>query len=588
MATIIARPERRPSTVPEKIDIAAVAHGRVMLLLVLFAAATVVLAGRMVWIGMEANARAQRSTGVTPTPVRADIVDRNGVPLARNIDGYAISVHPDKVRSNRRELADKLAAIFPDQSADKFYAILTSGKSWAYLRRRALPEQVAAVNALGEVAIEFPREKERLYPQRALAAHLIGFTNIDGHGAMGVERSFDKRLTDPAMRGAPLVLSVDARAQAALEEEMIKAVTAQRAKGAAGVVLDVHTGEVIAMVSVPTFNPNKFEMPEAPMVMGADGQMRPGVIQCDDLPLCNRVVQARYELGSVFKPLSIAAAMDAGTVTDMAKRYDATKPLEIAGRLIRDHDGLNRWLNVPETLIFSSNIVSARIADEMGIEPLQKVYRDLEFDRRVTIELAEQDKSIWPRDWGRLTNMTAAYGHGIAVTPLHLASAYAALVNGGTWHPTTVLKVKPGEEPEGRRVFSSATSARMRQLLRLIVQSGTGRNGDAEGYRIGAKTGTGEKPGVGGYSRHSNVVTFASAFPMDEPKYVVVVTMDEPKGAKETWGLRTAAWTSAPVVKAFVQRVGPLLGVYPQPNRDIDLVELLPLIPADRVKVAQQ
>jgi cell division protein FtsI (penicillin-binding protein 3) len=584
MATIIARPERRTSTAPERIDMTTAAHGRVMLLLLLMLAVTLVLAARMVWIGVEANARSG-SVGATPIPIRADIVDRNGVPLARNIDGYAIAVHPDKIMGDKAALAERLHAIFPEQSAQEFYATLTGGKGWAYLRRRALPAEVAAVNALGEVAIEFPREKERLYPQRSLAAHLIGFTNMDGHGGMGVERSFDKRLTDEKFRNTPLALSIDARAQAALEEEMIKGVTSQRAKGAAGVVLDVHTGEVIAMVSVPTFNPNRFEVPQAPMVRGKDGNMRAGVIQCDQLPLCNRVVQARYELGSVFKPLSIGAAMDAGVVTDMSKLYDATKPIQIGGYAIHDHDALNIWMNVPQALIHSSNIVAARIADELQMadgDRLAAIYRQLEFDRPVSIGLNEQATTLWPREWSRIANMTASYGHGIAVTPMHLAAAYAALVNGGVWHPTSVLKLEPGQVPEGRRVFSAATSARMRQLLRMIVQSGTGRKGNAEGYRIGAKTGTGEKPGVGGYSKHSNVVTFASAFPMDEPRYVVVVVMDEPQGSKEFPGVRTAAYTTAPIVKAFVQRVGPLMGVYPEANRDIDISELLPLIGGDQ------
>jgi cell division protein FtsI (penicillin-binding protein 3) len=583
MATIIARPERRTSTAPERIDMTTAAHGRVMLLLLLMLAVTLVLAARMVWIGVEANGRA--TAIAAPIPIRADIVDRNGVPLARNIDGYAIAVHPDKIMGDKAALAERLHAIFPEQSAQEFYATLTGGKGWAYLRRRALPAEVAAVNALGEVAIEFPREKERLYPQRSLAAHLIGFTNMDGHGGMGVERSFDKRLTDEKFRNTPLALSIDARAQAALEEEMIKGVTSQRAKGAAGVVLDVHTGEVIAMVSVPTFNPNRFEVPQAPMVRGKDGNMRAGVIQCDQLPLCNRVVQARYELGSVFKPLSIGAAMDAGVVTDMSKLYDATKPIQIGGYAIHDHDALNIWMNVPQALIHSSNIVAARIADELQMadgDRLATIYRQLEFDRPVSIGLNEQATTLWPREWSRIANMTASYGHGIAVTPMHLAAAYAALVNGGVWHPTSVLKLEPGQVPEGRRVFSAATSARMRQLLRMIVQSGTGRKGNAEGYRIGAKTGTGEKPGVGGYSKHSNVVTFASAFPMDEPRYVVVVVMDEPQGSKEFPGVRTAAYTTAPIVKAFVQRVGPLMGVYPEANRDIDISELLPLIGGDQ------
>lgn len=582
MATIIARPERRGSAAPERIDMASAAHGRVMLMLLLLAAVTAVLAARMIWIGVEASARNARGSGASLIPVRADITDRNGVPLARNIDGYAVSVRPDKIMGDKAVIAERLHAIFPEQSAQNFYEILTSKKSWVYLRRRALPAQVAAVNALGEVAIEFPREKARLYPQRTLAAHLVGYTNLDGHGGMGVERAFDKRLTDPAMRGAPLMLSIDARAQAALEEEMIKGVTSQRAKGAAGVVLDVHTGEVVAMVSVPTFNPNRFEVPHAPMVRGKDGKMRPGIIHCEQLPLCNRVVQARYELGSVFKPLSIAAAMDAGTVTDMAKPYDALHPIQVGRFTIRDHDGLNRWINIPEALIHSSNLVAARIADEMGGDRLAAIYRQLEFDRPVSIQLSEQAGTLWPREWSRVTNMTASYGHGIAVTPMHLASAYAALVNGGMWHPVSVLKLKPGEVPESRRVFSAATSARMRQLLRMIVTTGTGRRANAEGFRIGGKTGTGEKPGIGGYSKHSNIVTFASAFPIDEPRYVVVVVMDEPQGSDEFPGVRTAAYTSAPIVRAFVERVGPLLGVYPEPNRDIDISELLPLIGDDK------
>jgi cell division protein FtsI (penicillin-binding protein 3) len=364
---------------------------------------------------------------------------------------------------------------------------------------------------------------------------------------------------------------------------MIRGVDLQRAKGGAGVVLDVRSGEVLAMVSLPTFNPNKLgQLPRPPMVMGKDGKMRPGIIPCEEMPLCNRVIQADYELGSVFKPLSIAAAMDAGVVTDLSRTWDATRPLEMGRFSIRDHDALNRWMNVPEALMHSSNIVAARIADEMGSASLEKAYRALQFDRRPAIELREAAAPLWPREWSRLTNMTVSYGHGIAVTPLHLASAYAALVNGGVWHPATVLQVRPGQPIESRRVFSEATSARMRQLLRLIVQSGTARKGDAEGYRIGAKTGTGEKPGKGGYDRHNNVVTFASVFPMDDPKYVVMVMMDSPQGAKETYNLRTAAWTVAPIVKAFVGRAGPMFGVYPDVNRDIDISELLPLVEGDK------
>ncbi|MCW2404937.1 cell division protein FtsI (penicillin-binding protein 3) [Sphingobium sp. B1D7B] len=554
-----------------------------MLLLLIFAAITMVMAAKMVWMGIDAGTQAERMASPIPIPGRADIVDRNGVPLARDIDGYAIAVRRDRLLGDPRDLAKKLHAIFPDQSEADFYAKLTSGGQWNYLRTRAVPRDVAAVNALGEIGIEFPREAERLYPQRTLAAHLIGFVNRDGFGAMGVERAFDDRLTDEKTRGQPLQLSIDSRVQAALEEELSLGMAEQSAKGAVGIVLDSRNGEVIAMASLPTFNPNRLVPVEAPMVMGPDGQMRRGQITCDMSPRCNRVVQARYELGSTFKPLSFAIAMDAGVIVSMSKRYDATAPLPVGRFTIKDDHPLGRWLTVPEALVHSSNIVTARIADEMGQKPLEAAYRSLEFDRPATVELREQAGTLFPSRWYRTTIMTTAYGHGIAVTPMHLASAYAALVNGGIWHPTTVLKRKPNEQVAARRVFSEQTSAKMRQLLRMIVQTGTGRNADAEGYRVGGKTGTAEKPKDGGYARRSLVSTFAAAFPMEAPRYVVIVMMDEPQGSARYPGIRTAAYTAAPVVKSFVSRAAPLLGVYPEAFRDVDISELTPLVRDEEV-----
>ncbi|MCW2351236.1 peptidoglycan D,D-transpeptidase FtsI family protein [Sphingobium sp. B12D2B] len=582
MATILARPEPRSEN-RKATDLVTVAHGRIMLLLLIFAAITMVMAAKMVWMGIDAGTQAERMASPIPIPGRADIVDRNGVPLARDIDGYAIAVRRDRLLGDPRDLAKKLHAIFPDQSEADFYAKLTSGGQWNYLRTRAVPRDVAAVNALGEIGIEFPREAERLYPQRTLAAHLIGFVNRDGFGAMGVERAFDDRLTDEKTRGQPLQLSIDSRVQAALEEELSLGMAEQSAKGAVGIVLDSRNGEVIAMASLPTFNPNRLVPVEAPMVMGPDGQMRRGQITCDMSPRCNRVVQARYELGSTFKPLSFAIAMDAGVIVSMSKRYDATAPLPVGRFTIKDDHPLGRWLTVPEALVHSSNIVTARIADEMGQKPLEAAYRSLEFDRPATVELREQAGTLFPSRWYRTTIMTTAYGHGIAVTPMHLASAYAALVNGGIWHPTTVLKRKPNEQVAARRVFSEQTSAKMRQLLRMIVQTGTGRNADAEGYRVGGKTGTAEKPKDGGYARRSLVSTFAAAFPMEAPRYVVIVMMDEPQGSARYPGIRTAAYTAAPVVKSFVSRAAPLLGVYPEAFRDVDISELTPLVKDEEV-----
>ncbi|WP_257540391.1 penicillin-binding protein 2 [Sphingobium sp. CFD-1] len=567
MATIIVQPGGARAG-RQRINLTAIAHNRLMLLLLLFLAITAILIGRLTWVGFFADG-GRGGDGLSGLlPARADIVDRNGVPLARTMDAYSIAVRPSKLIGEPAELARKLHEIFPDEPETEFYKKLT-GKGWAYLRRRALPEEVAAVNALGEIGIEFPREKERLYPQRTLAAHVLGFApNADGVGGMGVEAAFNDRLIDPALRGQPFAISIDSRVQGALESELYAQMVAQNAKGAGGVILDANTGEVIAMASIPVFDPNKLQ--------NYAGK------KCSDSPLCNHIVQARYELGSTFKPLSIGAAMDRGVVTSMSKRYDATAPLAVAGFKIKDDHPLGRWVNVPQILVHSSNIGTARIADEMGAEPLQHLFRELHFDQRAPIELNERAKSIWPSSWGRITTMTVSYGHGIAVTPLHLAAAYAALVNGGMWRPATLRKLKPDEVPQGHRVFSAATSARMRQLLRMIVSAGTGRSANAVGYRIGGKTGSAEKPEEGRYNKTSLVTTFAAAFPMDNPRYVVLTMMDEPKGNAQTFGLRTAAWTAAPVVKRVVERTAPMLGIMPDEQRDVDISDLMPLLGGDK------
>jgi len=566
MATIIVQPggERAGRA---RVNLTAIAHNRLMLLLILFLAITAILIGRLAWVGIFAHGNAGDGSLSPFLPARADIVDRNGVPLARTMDAYSVAVRPSKLIGDPGELARKLHEIFPDEPEAAFYKKLT-GRGWAYLRRRALPEEVAAVNALGEIGIEFPREKERLYPQRTLGAHVLGFApNAEGQGGMGVEAAFNDRLKQAAQRGKPFAISIDSRVQGALESELYAQLVQTKAKGAGGIIMDANTGEIIAMASIPVFDPNKLQ--------NYAGKT------CSESPLCNHMVQARYELGSSFKPLSIAAAMDAGVVTSMSKRYDATAPLAVAGFRIRDDHSMGRWINVPEILVHSSNIGTARIADEMGAEPLQKMFRSLDFDQRAPIEFNERAKGIWPSSWGRITSMTTAYGHGIAVTPLHLAAAYAALVNGGIWRPATMRKLRPDEVPEGRRVFTAATSARMRQLLRMIVSAGTGRSADAKGFRVGGKTGSAEKPQEGRYNKTSLVTTFASAFPMDNPRYVVVAIMDEATGQ---YGLRTAAWTAAPVVKRVVERTGPMLGVMPDESRDVDISDLMPLLHGDKEK----
>ncbi len=521
---------------------------------------------RILYLGFFADAPAQQQFGTLLVPARADIVDRNGVPLARAFPAYALWYNPKALGtdgsplvSSPRKVAEALVRIFPDLEVNALAARLAEGKP-GYLRRRILPEDANRVHELGEPALEFPRETERFYPQGSMAAHVLGFVGADGHGRVGMEQVFDKRLTDPAQRGTPAALAIDARVQGALEEELSRGMAESNAKGAAGIVLDVDTGEVVALASLPSFNPNLIDRASESFIF-------------------NRVTNQVYELGSTFKPITVAAAIDAGTVTDMSRRYQASRPIAIGGFLLRDSHALGESLNVPEALIHSSNIVTAQIADEVGGPRLKQTMRALGMDQRAQIELPARGFPLWPKgDWARITTMTVSYGHGIAVTPLHLASAYAALVNGGIWRPATLMKLEPGQVVPGRRVFKASTSARMRQLLRLIVDIGTGKKANAVGYRVGGKTGSAEKPGAGGYNRTSLVATFAAAFPMDHPRYVIISMLDEPQGTVATSGQRTAAWNAAPVVGRLVPRIGPLLGIMPDASRDVDISDLAPLV----------
>lgn len=567
MTTLVARPARARLTGQRHMSLAR-AHFRLVLLMLLFLGGIALIFVRLVWLTLFVEPAGPASAG-SMLPPRADIVARNGEPLARTIDAWSVGVHPDRLLGDPADLARRLHGLMPERSAAEYWRILTSGKRFVYLRRRAMPELVAAVNALGEPAIAFAREPERLYPQTTLAAHVLGYTDFEGRGVAGIERALDARLSDPARLGQPVVLSIDSRVQAAMESELYAAMSQQRAEGATGLVLDVDTGEVIAMVSLPVYNPNKV------------GASPPDARR-------NNVTQSVYELGSTFKPLTIAQAIETGTVTDLGRRFDTETPLTIGRFRINDDHPQRRPLTMAETLMHSSNIATARIAEEMGRERMEALFRALNFDSPPDIELKEKGRTLWPVDWGRATTLTTGYGHGIAVTPLHLASAYAALVNGGIWRPATLLKVAPGKAATGRRVFSPETSARSREMLRLIVTDGTGRKADVPGFRVGGKTGTAEKPGVGGYSRSVNVSSFAAVFPMDRPRYVVLAMLDAPKGSKESFGLTTAAWTAAPVVARVIARAGPILGVIPDESRDVDLARYAGLFVKAKSPAEQQ
>lgn len=555
----------------------AQARFRALWVLVGFAMLMLVALLRIAHLGISDPGRPGGDGALAGLPDRGDILDRNGVPLARAFPAYALWFNPKAmgegsplVRSPA-ELAAALVKIFPDEDVTELTQRLASGKA-GYLRRRILPEDANRIHALGEPALEFPREAERYYPQGTMAAHILGYVDSKGVGQVGMEAVFQKQLTDPATRGQPAVLSIDARVQGALEDELMWGMTRAQAKGAAGIVLDVDTGEVMALASLPSFNPNNLRPQD---ISDSDPTKQANIF--------NRATNQTYELGSVMKPIAVASAIDAGIITNLAKRYPAGPPLEIAGITVHDHENYGSSLNIIEALIHSSNIVLAQVGDQLGAQRMQSTLKALGFSERPYIELPARGRPTWPRGdkngvWSRVTTVTASYGHGFAITPLHLASAYAAMVNGGIWRPATLQKVAPDQVPAGRRVWQASTSARMRQLLRSIVDVGTGRTANAVGYRVGGKTGTAEIGDAQGYHHDRVVATFAAAFPMDRPRYVVIATLDQPKANAATSFQRTAAWNAAPIVGRVIPRIGPLLGVMPDATRDIDISDIAPLI----------
>jgi cell division protein FtsI (penicillin-binding protein 3) len=549
------------------------AQHRLMILMLIFALITAIIGARLVYLAIVGPPeRVVRTAAFGP---RGDIVDRNGVVLASTIRAWSIGIFPKKIIGDRALLARQLAAILHGKTEAEMRQILFSKKGFVYLERNAVPGVVSAVNALGEPAIQLGREPERFYPQGNLAAQVIGYLDLDGHTPVsGMEAYLNKQLTTGGANGGapgqPVALSIDSRIQAAMDSALYAQMVKHSAVGAAGIVLDVHTGEVLAMSSLPSFNPN------------APGMAPVSFDERQPDARFNRAIKSVFELGSTFKMITVANAIEHGVITDMAHRYDATAPLQVGGFRIRDDHPQNRWLTVPEILIHSSNIGTARIADELGQERTSAFFRQLGFDKPVDIELRGAAKPIWPGFWARTTVMTTAYGHGIAVTPLHLANAYAALVNGGLYRDATMLKRAPNQVPEGRRIISEATSARMRQMMRLVVTMGTGKAADVPGLRVGGKTGTAEKNLHGRYIHDSLLVTFAAVFPMDNPRYVLIGTLDEPHGTKDTYGFRTAAWTVAPAIKKVIARMGPLLGIIPEANRDIDVSDLLPYIQQEK------
>ncbi|WP_374466221.1 peptidoglycan D,D-transpeptidase FtsI family protein [Ferrovibrio sp.] len=526
-------------------------RGRLVIGIGLFSLAFIVLAGRLVELTVLRGATEPVvARGVNPELIaktalmeRQPIVDRNGNILATNLKIASLYADPRKVL-NPVEAATRLAQALPELPAGEVQAKLASGKSFVWLKRGLTPREQYEVNRLGIPGLYFHNEQRRVYPQGPMAVHVLGYTDIDGKGISGVEQYFDEQLRDPSRTGDPLELSIDIRVQHVVRDEVAKAVEFFNAIGGGGIVLDVYTGEVIAMVSLPDFDPAE-----------------PGTASKDSR--FNRITLGVYEMGSTMKTLNTAMALDYGTVK-LSSGYDATHPIQISRFTIKDDHPKKRWLSVPEIFMYSSNIGSAKMAVDVGPERQREFMQRMGMLNKPAIELPEVGGPLVPRNWKTVETMTISFGHGLSVTPLQLASATAAIVNGGVLHPPTLIKRPPGLPAPGRQVIRRDVSDVMRKLMLLVVEEGTGKKAEVDGYLVGGKTGSSEKVNErGGYNKKANFNTFVAGFPMHNPRYIVQVMIDEPKGNKSTYGFATAGWTAAPAAGRIISRIAPLLGVPP-------------------------
>jgi cell division protein FtsI (penicillin-binding protein 3) len=454
----------------------------------------------------------------------------------------------------------EVAAIFPDMDAALLEKRLTDGRSFMWLRKVLSPEQMQRVHDIGDPGLLFGPREMRLYPNGTLAAHVLGGASFGAEGVRsaevigtaGIEKALDARLRDPATAGTPLQLSIDLTVQAATHEVLAAGMQMMNAKGAAAILMDVKTGEIQAMVSLPDFDPN--DRPQ-PLTKGDPG----------DSPLFNRAVQGVYELGSTFKIFAIAQAMDLGLVNPDTM-VDADAPMKWGKHLIKEFEGKNYGplLSVTDVIVKSSNVGTARIALQIGAARQKDFLKSLGLFEPTPIELIEAPgaKPLLPKKWPEIVTITTSYGHGMSASPMHLAAAYATIANGGiTVKPTLLLGANP--DP-GARVMSKAAADAAVTMLRGVVTRGTASLGDVPGYLVAGKTGTADKPKpTGGYYDDKVVNTFASVFPADDPAYVLIVTMDEPVETSGNEPRRTAGWTSVPVAAEIIRRTAPLLGLRP-------------------------
>ncbi len=550
-----------PELSGEKSRVLEVSHNRLMLGAGLFAVAFLVITVRLAMVTLLPEAEdpaVAHKSGVAPVADRADILDRNGVVLATSLTTASLFANPKQIR-DPDDTAERLNMILPDLNIASTAAKLDSDKTFIWLKRNLTPKQQDAVNRLGIPGLYFQMETKRLYPQGSLTAHVVGFTDVDNKGLAGVERSFDDLLGGGQR---PLQLSIDIRIQHIVHEEVQRAITDFNGIGGVGVVLDVKSGEVLSLVSLPDFDPTD-----------------PG--SADPDTRFNRATLGVFEMGSVFKIFNTAIALDSGN-NKISDGYDATHPIKISRFTIDDFHGKHRYLSIPEIFTYSSNIGSAKMADQFGAEVQQAYLSKFGLLDKSPIELPEVGDPQYPspKNWKRINTMTVSYGHGVSVSPFQLVTSVSAIVNHGLMITPTLLKRSPNEIPAGHRIVSEKTSNSLRQLMRLVTLVGTGKFANTPGYMVGGKTGTADKEKGGRYSEHANLASFIAAFPMNDPRYAILVMVDEPKGNKKSFGYATGGWVSAPAVGSIVERMAPLMGISPMPvlppEEENPLVALVP------------
>ncbi len=484
---------------------------------------------------------------------RPDIVDRNGLVLATDIAVASLYADPRKL-GDYEEAVELISTQLPDvDSKDLLAKFRQPGRAFVWIKRQVSPEERDAVYNLGLPGVGYVNERKRVYPQGRLAAHTVGYVDVDTKGIAGIEKYLDDAgaiytasLADPVRQvAAPAELSIDARVQYILTDELAKAISKFKAIAGGAIVIDIETGEVISLVSLPDFNPNADDKN-----LGKDQQ--------------NKMLSGVYELGSVIKAVTFAMAFDYGTIT-MKSKYDVRFPLVIGNARINDFHAQRRVLSVPEIFTNSSNIGTAKIALDVGMERQQEFLRRVGLFDRLTTEVPESARPLLPKRWGRLVSATVAFGHGFAVQPLQGLSVVAGILNDGKQVPPTFMR-RSKEEAEvlAQQIVKPSTSQSLRTLFRLNATEGTASKADVIGYRVGGKTGTAEKVVGKRYSKDKRLAAFIGAFPMEKPRYAMLIMLDEPKPLPETYGFATSGWNAVPTAGKIIERIAPLLGVEPQ------------------------